>query len=231
MNRRELLKACGMGVAASFVPQFLVHASEIAFPKSLLTKEDGSPLRSKDIQVKTEYQFPYPYKSTPCFLIDMGAPLKQAELSEENGSKYKWLGGSGPHQSVVAFLAICPHQLQYPNKNFSMINFNPKHSDVAEGPGMITCCAHNSVYDPTKGGKVMKGPATNPLTAVKLEYNAAKDEYWAVALYGHDLVADFFKAYKRDLKKEYGRSGYKEMSSDKTAVVLGKSVSAMKNLC
>lgn len=232
MKRRDFLKQCTAGVALAAMPQFLVHAGEISFPETVLTKADGTPLTSKDIQPRTEYLFHYPYKSTPCFLIDLGTPVKGGEAIDigEEG-QYKWLGGVGPNQSVVAFLAICPHQLQYPNKQVSMINFNPLKSDVAGQPGRIVCCAHNSVYDPAKGGIVEKGPAPHPLTAVKLVWDEKQDQYKATALYGHDLIHDFFKAYKRKLKKEYGRTGYKEMTADTAPVVPGKEYSAMQVTC
>ncbi len=232
MNRRDFLKTCSMGVAATALPQFLAYADVLEFNKVTLTDMDGKPIKSEQIQSKTEYLFQYPYQSTPCFLIDLGSPLKtEGELPTSEGTNYQWLGGVGPNQSVVAFVAICQHQLQYPNKALSMMNYNPDKSDVAGGVGQIVCCAHNSVYDPAQGGKVTKGPASNPLMAVRLEWDEKTDTYAANGIYGHDILKDFFKAYKRKLKKEYGRRAYKQLVEKQAPLVLGSKYSQMQVMC
>ncbi len=232
MKRRAFIKTCAAGVAAAAVPQFLTYAATLDFERVQLVGADGKPLTSKAIQPRTEYVFAYPYRSTPCFLIDLGQPVKGGvELSEEDGSQYQWLGGVGPQQSVVAFLAICQHQLQYPSRQLSMMNYNPGKSEVAGGAGQIVCCAHNSVYDPLQGGKVTKGPAPDPLMAVKLAWDKATDTYWAEGLYGHDPLKAFFRAYKRKLKKEYGRRAYKQAVSGQSVVTGGKDYSAMQVMC
>ncbi len=232
MKRRSFLKACGMGVAAATMPQFLTYAAELDYGEAVLAKADGTPLRAVDIQPRTEYLFHYPFKSTPCMLIDLGETVKGGDtLTMDDGQTYKWLGGVGPKRSIVAFLAICAHQLQYPSRQLSMINYNPGKSDVAGGVGKIVCCAHNSVYDPAHGAKVEKGPAPDPLAAVRLEWDQGKDQFIVKGLYGHDLIRDFFKAYKRKLKKEYGRRAYKAAVEGQTQVVLAKDYSAMQVMC
>ncbi len=232
MDRREFLKTCSAGAVALAAPSVLTYAEAIEFPKAKLIDAQGNPIKASQLAANADYIFAYPYQSVPCILVNLGQALETGEkLPDSNGGDYQWLGGVGSDKSIVAFVGICQHQLQYPNKQVSMINFIAKKSDVAGRSGVINCCAHNSVYDPFAGGRVVKGPAPNPLMAVRLEWDAASDELTATGIYGHDIIKDFFKAYKRKLKKEYGRRAYKQEVAETTQIIPGREYSAMQVMC
>ena len=63
-------------------------------------------------EVITNLIFHYPYAATPCFLLNLGRPLSlPAELKTAAAQPYRWPGGVGPQRSIVAYSAICAHQL------------------------------------------------------------------------------------------------------------------------
>jgi Rieske Fe-S protein len=124
---------------------------------------------------RCSYVFHYPYVTTPCFLIDLGAPAEAgAELETSDGRPYRWTGGVGPGRSIVAFSAICAHRMSYPTRNVSFIDYRHKPMNT-EAAGddwwsrgqVIYCCSEGSVYDPSDGARVLAGPAPQPLAAVR----------------------------------------------------------------
>ena len=147
-----------------------------------------------------------------------GAPLKTTE-----GEEYSFPGGVGAKKNVVGYMAVCTHQFAYPKKSESQLSYNPGNSEVAGRAGVITCCAHNSVYDPAVGGKVLGGKTPQPLPGIRLEHDAATDELYATGVYGADLVEDFFKKFKAKLNAELGFGKYKEeVTGSAQAVPLSK---------
>jgi len=223
MERRTFVKLC------LSLPSLLLLSKEISFgteglefkkyKKALLKKKNGEPLRPEDIEEGKQYIFFYPYRSTPAFLLNLGKEVKPLEISLPEGEKYLWPGGVGPGRSIVAFCAICPHQLSFPTPEYSFINYYPKGkaSETVKKEDIILCCAHISVFDPEKGGQVLEGPSEYPLLSIVLSYEDGK--LYAVGTLGKELYKDFFDAYRRELRKMY-RSFRKAKKKVNECVVL-----------
>jgi arsenite oxidase small subunit len=126
-------------------------------------------------------------------------------LQSADGTSHEWGGGVGLSGAVVAYSAICPHQLVavFPDRTF--ISFRPEKSPVADRENTIVCCAHHSSYGPSQGGKVLSGPAPQPLTTIVLEHDTPTDASVATGSLGGELFEDFFKANRRELIDEHGR--------------------------
>lgn len=213
MDRRDFIKVCSASAVAvaAGVQSRLVHAEAKDFAKVKLVDADGQPLKASSLSAKEAYVFNYPYAGTPCFLISLpaAAPAGTA-LKTDGGEEYSFAGGVGANQNVVAYLAVCTHQMAYPKKSSSQMSYNPGKSEVAERAAVITCCAHNSAWDPAAGAKVLTGKASQPLPAVRLEHDAASDEIYATGMYGANLIEDFFKKFKAKMNQEMGFGKYKE---------------------
>ena len=83
---------------------------------------------------------------------------------------------------------------------------------------MIHCCAEHSEYDPATGGRVVGGPATQPLAAILLEHEPKSDTLAAVGTMGGELFDAFFAKYDFKLALEYGDRQARQASSG-TAIV------------
>lgn len=226
MDRRTFMRTCAGTVACSAVAGTLVErlagAGElVTYQKSRLVDASGQPLKASELSTSEAYVFNYPMKGTPCFLIRLGSEARPAELKPKAGQPYAWSGGVGPQKDIVAYSAICPHQLAYTKKASSAISYQAGASEIAEGrKGMITCCAHDSVFDPANGASVVSGPAKQPLTAIRLEHDPADDGLYAVGVYGGALFDDFFKAFKADLNEQYGRGVYRQAAESTVPATL-----------
>lgn len=227
MDRRSFIKICTStatmaGLGAHYAN--LAHASEpSAFARVKLVESNGKPIHPGMLNTREAYVFNYPYQGTPCFLINLGRPSEQdVALSSEAKEAYTWKGGVGPNRELVAFSAICAHQLSYPSAEASVIAYHSEKSEIGGRPGVIVCCAHGSVYDPAAGAKVLHGQARQPLAAIGLEYDASADEIYATGVYGPALFDEFFKAYKRELIETLGRGVARE---DVTATAVVKPLS------
>jgi Rieske Fe-S protein len=224
MDRRSFIKICSAAAATGSVAPCLIRqtqAAELAsYERVKLVDAQGLPVKASKLVSTSAYLFNYPYASTPNFLINLGKPATDADkLTDANGNAYAWRGGVGADKSIVAYSAICAHQLSYPTKDVSLISYNTGKSQMAGRAGVITCCSHNSVYDPAHGARVLSGPAAGPLSAVALEYDAASDEIYATGVYGGLLFDDFFKAYKSQLNAELGAGKAKEIVTATAQVV------------
>ena len=210
MQRRDFLKGCAYLSACSLLlPSFISAYSGKPlrrYKRALLVWENGRPVKAKEIKPEEEYIFFYPFRATPCLLVNTQQRLSEAKLRLEDGTEYVWSGGIGPGKSIVAFVAICTHQLSYPTRERSLISYHPpgKKSSLVGRDKVIQCCAHMSAFDPAKGGKVIEGPAKDPLPAVILSEENGK--IYAEAVLGRDLFEEFFDVYRRELRKEYGSS-------------------------
>ncbi|WP_297889167.1 Rieske 2Fe-2S domain-containing protein [Sulfurihydrogenibium sp.] len=232
MDRRKLIKSCSLvAVGSMFVPGFfdkvLAGEKEIykKYNKTLLIKEDGTPITSKDIPDNTVLLFFYPYKSTPCYIINTGEEVKPTKVKLSDGKEYEFKGGIGNKKSIVAYSAICPHQWSYPTKDFSLINYYPSNqkSETTGKSGVIQCCAHISVFDVKNGGQVIEGPAELPLACVELLEEDGK--IYATAVVGPNQFEEFFDMYKSDLIEQYGNIEKAKELLDKTVVMeVGKHV-------
>ena len=212
LNRRGFLKTC-MTTATFVSANPSVLASQTgnftSYNKVMITQENGLPVNSSVLHNNKSFIFHYPYVTTPCFLIDLKKPAPKSG-DEQQQPTHSWPGGSGPNKSIVAFSAICTHKLSYPTRSASFINFrnekisfrnNQNESDT--GTQLIHCCSERSVYDPSKGGKVMGGPAPVALTAIVLEYDSATDQFFATGTSGTEQYQQFFKKFSYRIKLDY----------------------------
>lgn len=226
MFRRDFLKTCAAAAFTVAGTQFFINdlqAGEFKYApykKALLTKADGSPLRIKDIVNDVPYIFNYPFASTPVFLLNLDLPVKEKELKTNTGESYTAPAGIGAGRTIVAYCAICQHQLMYPTKDYTVINFYDKKAEkCTSGVQLIKCCAHNSIYDPKANGSVLSGPADSPLAQIVLEYDAIKDEIYAVGVAGKQPFMEFFDMYKKELRADYGSSANAKAEVEKAKVV------------
>ncbi len=208
MNRRKFIKVCASVAALSLPPLFLQNTAFGGtfkrYKKALLVDGEGNPINPSKVEEGREYIFFYPYRSTPCMLINTGRTVNPVDLRLENGKTYRWKGGVGPEKSIVAYVAICTHQLSFIRPDNAFINYYPPgtKSGVVKRDRVIQCCAHLSVFDPEKGAKVIDGPARDPLPAVVLTVEG--DRIYAVGVLGRDIFPDFFDAYRSELKQIHG---------------------------
>ena len=207
MKRRRFVTACAaMGTAAglsSLTDAWAASAPRL-YARSRLVDVHGEPIKVRRIAARTNYVFSYPFAATPCFLLDLGRPVAAADaLLRADGATYAWSGGVGEHHSVVAYSAICAHKLAYPAREVSFIRFQPARSPTSDG-NVIHCCADHSVYDPAAGARVVSGPAPQPLAAILLDYDAARDELFALGTVGAEQFDAFFRKYDFKLAMDYG---------------------------
>ena len=127
MDRRSFIESCTAGAAcisgAAALPAFAADARPRDYPRALLVDEHGDAIKSSLLKPRTNYVFHYPFEATPVFLLDLGKPAMPHSLSTRNRDAYAWPGGVGPRRSVVAYCAICAHQLVYPTRDVSFISF------------------------------------------------------------------------------------------------------------
>lgn len=196
------------------------------YDRSHLVDQHSEPFRAKDVKPGQAYLFHYPFVATPCFLINLGQPVSAGKpLETESGDQYQWPGGSGPDSSIVAFSAICAHKMTHPAKSVSFINYRPEtitytNSDdkVAEGRHLIYCCSERSVYDARDGARVLGGPASQPLTAIGLEYDPADDSLYATGTFGGEMYEQFFARFTNRLQLEYKVTDVDAKIGDATVV-------------
>lgn len=206
MDRRSFVTGCTLSAAVlAAAPSLILPASAAArpYPKVLLLGEGGRPLRAADVDSGAPYVFHYPYASTPCFLLDLGRAVPaQNGLKTEGGAHYDWPGGTGPARSLVAFSAICAHQMAHPTRAVSYIGFRAPRDADDPVSGVISCCAENSRYDPFAGAAVLSGPAAQPLAAILLEHDVSKDELYAIGTLGGEMFQRFFAEFEARLMLE-----------------------------
>ncbi len=240
-NRRSFMKLCMTAVTASQLRHTLAwsDSSTRNYNRVSLVGSNGRPLKSTDLEVGRNYVFHYPYVSTPCFLIDVGEPLDHAvELRQEDGQGYTWNGGVGHKKSIVAFSAICAHKMTHPAKSISFIDYRHetiKYRDtgrnLAAGEKLIYCCSEQSVYDAKRGAMVLGGPASQPLTAIALEYDENRDRLSAVGTRGGEMYDQFFRKFGSRLQLEYRVTDIGELVQGKTEVMLLENFSQTRASC
>jgi arsenite oxidase small subunit len=207
MERRTFVTACAaMGTTAglSALTRAWAAAAPRLYERARLVDVHGEPIKVRQLAVRTNYVFNYPYAATPCFLLDLGRSVAGADgLLRADGATYAWSGGVGGRRSVVAYSAICAHKLAYPAREVSFIRFQPARSPTSDG-NVIHCCADHSVYDPAAGARVVSGPAPQPLAAILLDYDAERDELIALGTVGAEQFDAFFRKYDFKLAMDYG---------------------------
>jgi arsenite oxidase small subunit len=210
MERRDFIRICATSCAASTLAPGMALAAADARPRSYartqLTGSTGQPLRASQLTAGENYVFHYPFEGTPCFLINLGKPTTQnVNLKTGDGASYQWPGGVGPQRAVVAYSAICSHQLTYPTRQISFISYRERSTaSKISKPNMIHCCSEHSEYDPAAGARVMGGPAPQPLCAILLEYDRTSDTLFATGTLGGEMFNTFFSKYEMRLTLEHG---------------------------
>jgi len=205
MDRRRFVRLCATALAGiSANPSVLAQpdARLRRYQRVRLVDGRARALTADHLTVGETFLFHYPYIATPCFLINLGKPASPAELTTENGERYRWPGGIGAGRSIVAFSAICAHKMSYPTRSVSFINyrhervrFEDKTEHRTERAQVIFCCSEKSVYDPAAGAQVLGGPAKQPLAAIVLEEDPVNGSLYAVGTYGGEMFDRFFREF------------------------------------
>jgi arsenite oxidase small subunit len=163
MDRRSFVESCSVSAAclsaAMMFPAVAADARPKTYARALLINEFGDPLRASSLKAQINYVFHYPFEATPVFLLNLGQPALPQQLTTKATEFYAWPGGVGPQRSVVAFSAICAHQLVYPTPQVTFISFRKSKAQKGVADDLIHCCADHSQYDPAKGARVLGGPA------------------------------------------------------------------------
>jgi len=208
MDRRSFIESCTAGAAclsaSAALPALAADAKPRPYQRALLVDERGEPQKASALKPLTNYVFHYPFEATPVFLLDLGKPALPQSLSTRDRDSYAWPGGVGPRRSLVAYSAICAHQLVYPTRDVSFISFRKTRAQRGVQDELIHCCAEHSQYDPARGARVMSGPAPQPLCAVLLSHDPQADTLTAYATLGGELFDDFFKKYAMKLSLDVG---------------------------
>ena len=231
MKRREFVKICASAVAGvSASPELLGEGQRdlhIYERVALIDRDNQEPVRAASLETGETYLFHYPFVSTPCFLIDLGRPVTAREsLETRDGDRYLWPGGAGPNSSVVAFSAICAHKMSHPAPSVSFINYRHEtasfrdHDDkIVQDKGVIYCCSEKSVYDPARGGRVLGGPAPQPLAAIALDYVQTEDSFYATATIGGEMFNRYFETFGQRLVLDHERTDIRRASRESTEVM------------
>lgn len=206
VDRRGFIGTCtaGAACAAGSWPAFGADAKPKAWPRCLLVDEQGRSLRASSLTPRANYVFHYPYAATPVFLLDLDSAVAPQPMSTTARENYTWPGGVGAKRSIVAFSAICAHQLVYPTPEVSFISYRPDRARGSLRDGLIHCCAEHSEYDPARGARVVGGPAGQPLCAILLAHDPKADTLTAHGTLGGELFEDFFRKYQARLSLEMG---------------------------
>jgi Rieske Fe-S protein len=225
MQRRDFIRFCAVAAAAAGNPALAADATPNLYGRARLVGAGGAALKAGDIPAGRNLIFHYPFAATPCFLLNLGRPAKaSARLVTADRRAYQWQGGVGPQRSIVAYSAICAHKLAYPTKEISFISYRTEKSARNKLGNVIHCCAEHSQYDPAEGGRVLAGPAPQPLAAILLEHDPKSDELTAVGTLGGEMFNQFFAKYEFRLALENG--GAPRAAASGTCVV-----QALENYC
>jgi len=236
MERRNFLRlsatsAAAVAMAPSLVTQKLYAEDGTLFKtyeKVQLKDAEGNPLKASALVEEENYVFNYPHAATPAIMVNLKeAAMKDVKLKAADGTEYVYKGGVGSKGTIVAYSAICAHQMTRPTKAMSMFQYVPTTGKTLayEKSGVFVCSSHLAAYSATEGGKVLGGPADQGLAGIVLEIDA-DDNIWAVAVVGPDMFEAYFDAFKQELKAEHGRRGAKKLVKDEAKVETLKNFTA-----
>ena len=198
------------------------------YSRTLLVDKSGQPFKSAQLTAGEPHIFSYPYETTPVFLMALPRAAAPVDLNNDRRQRYQSLPGSGPQHNIVAYSAICAHKLMYPTPEISFINI--RKGQANEPAHVVHCCGDDSRYDPAQGGKVISGPAPQPLAMVVLEWNSASDELRAVGTLGAEMFQAFFEKYEFRLSLDHG-SKAKNMSANTSVVQTASNYSRQLQTC
>ena len=209
MKRRRFIEtwgACGASFSLGALPTLAEERAEPRwYGRARLIGAGGQSIKATALTAHRTYVFHYPFAGTPCFLINLGRPLaSSAALKTSAARSYEWRGGVGPSRSVVAYSAICSHRMTYPTREISFISYRETPTPGSKHAAVIHCCSEHSQYDPAAGGRVLAGPAPQPLAAILLEHDPKTDELAAVGTLGGELFDEFFSKYELRLALDHG---------------------------
>ena len=116
--------------------------------------------------------------------------------------------------------------MSHPAKSVSFINyrhqevtFRNNRDQIEQRGGVIYCCSENSVYDPAAGGRVLGGPALQPLAAIELDYDTAEDRFYSTGTIGGEMFEKYFGRFSDRLMLEHGRTDIDSMILGSTALM------------
>lgn len=117
----------------------------------------------KNLKIKEPVFFNYPLETTPNVLIKLGYSVEK---------------GVGPDNDIIAYSVLCQHL-------GCIVRFLPSGSSESpyKGEDVFYCPCHAAYYDVKNEGKVLAGPPLYPLPMVKLEYDPATGDIYAVGMY------------------------------------------------
>jgi len=203
LQRRQFLEGCAAASLGAWQETWAQSPAR-TYARTRLVDVHGRAIRLAALEPEVNYVFQYPFEATPCLLVKLrGRVTVQPSLRREDGTSYAWQGGVGRDRNAVAFSAICAHKLAYPTREVSFIRYQ-RDASATSGGRVIHCCADHSVYDPSAGARVVAGPAPQPLAAILLEHDTARDEIAAVGTVGPEQFDAFFAKYETKLAFEYG---------------------------
>ena len=217
MERRDFIRICAGSMGAGLAANHAGPATAQQFPRARLTLGDGAPVKAAALAALRNYVFFYPFRTTPCFLLNLGRLVKPRAIKTAGIPEYEWPGGAGAARSVVSYSAICSHRLTYPTRDISFISFRAGKSPVNRFGDVIHCCSDHSQYDPAEGARVLAGPAPRPLAAILLEHDPQSDSLTATGTLGTDVFNEFFRKYEFKLALESG--GRARQTTGETCVV------------
>ncbi|WP_299433589.1 Rieske 2Fe-2S domain-containing protein [uncultured Meiothermus sp.] len=206
MDRRNFLdllaKGTSLGLLLKLSPLGMLEfvqaqSSANPFRRALLVDKAGSPIKLNTLKPHEPFVFAYPFAATPNILVNLDVELTPVDVRMPDGSSYRWPGGVGRRRSVVAYTSICPHTFSYAAPTLGAMGY--RQPEGGRGPRMV-CCAHLSAFDVSRGGEVRGGPAPHALAAVSLEYDAARDEAYAVGFLGNPQFDAFFREHNQALR-------------------------------
>ena len=235
MDRRNFLKIAGVsGAMVAVAPSTITGQLRAddgtlfqAYEKVQLVDAAGAPLKASTLKEETNYLFNYPFIGTPSILLDLGEETaKDVKLKSEDGEEYIWKGGVGTKRTIVAYSAICSHQLAHPTPDDSFVQYLERGKTTMaceQKGGIIVCSSHLSAFDTSQGCKQIAGPAEQALAAIIIEV-AEDDTLWASAVLGPDKFHEYFKRYKPEMKKFYGgkRKAKKQVKDTALTVTLNE---------
>jgi len=235
MNRRNFLKVASVGGLMVAVSPSSISGELRAddgrlfnvYEKVQLIDSKGLPLKAKELMEEVNYIFNYPFVGTPCILLNLGQKTqKDVKLKSEDGEEYIWKGGIGAKGAIVAYSAICSHQLAHPTPENSFVQYLPRGKTTMateKKGGIIVCSSHLSAFDPSKGCSQIAGPAEEALASIVIEI-AEDDSLWATAVLGPGKFHEYFKRYKPEMKKFYGgkRKAKKQVKESALTVILSE---------
>jgi arsenite oxidase small subunit len=169
-NFLKLMLAAGWTVAlaaGASVFRFLAYIPpSSAGPAARLSWPRVKLIKATSLQPLKPFRFNYPLINTPNLLVKLSVSAAD---------------GVGPDGDIVAYSTICQHLGCY--FGFQAPHTSPPcnsstRTSTAEG----YCCCHGGEYDFVHGAKVIGGPPPRPVPSVKLEYDPATGDIYAVGM-------------------------------------------------